>query len=86
MSSTLAGDKDPNGTVFDRMNGAIENSEENVEVFCKHFAQHGSKKQPIIAISRYKNNKNNNKNNTNNNNNKSKSYVYTNNNKKRNYV
>ena len=38
VSSTSAGDKDPNETVIDTGNGAIENAEENVEVSYRHFA------------------------------------------------
>ena len=53
MSSTSAGDKDPNDeTVFDTGNGAIENTEESAEVSSKHSATHGSRKQPSIANSR----------------------------------
>ena len=53
MSTTSAGDKDPNDkTVIDTGNGAIENAEENNEVSFKHSATHGSRKQPSIANSR----------------------------------
>ena len=53
VSSTLAGDKDPNDeTVIDTGNGAIENAEQNAEVSSKHSATHGSRKQPSIANSR----------------------------------
>ena len=53
MSSTSAGDKDPNDkTVFYTGNGAIENAEENVEVSSKNSAPHVSRKQPSIANSR----------------------------------
>ena len=53
VSSTSAGDKDPNDeTVIDTGNGAIENAEENAEVSSKHYATHGSRKQPSIANSR----------------------------------
>ena len=53
VSSTSAGDKDPNGeTVSDTGNGAIENAEENAEVSSKHSATHGSRKQPSLANSR----------------------------------
>ena len=53
VSTTSAGDKDPNNeTVIDTGNGAIENAEENNEVFSKHSATHGSRKQPSIANSR----------------------------------
>ena len=53
VSTTATGDKDPNdGTVIDTGNGAIENAEENAEVFSKHSATHGSRKQPGIANSR----------------------------------
>ena len=49
VSSTSAGDKDPNGTVIDTRNGAIENAEENVEVSSRHSATHGSrKKNPVL--------------------------------------
>ena len=53
VSSTLAGDKDPNDkTVIDTGNGAIENAEENAEVSSKHSATYGSRKQPSIDNSR----------------------------------
>ena len=53
MSTTSAGDKDPNDeTVIDTGNGAIEIAEENNEVSSKHSATHGSRKQPSIANSR----------------------------------
>ena len=42
MSSTSAGDKDPNETVIDTGNGALENAEENVEVSSRHSATQGS--------------------------------------------
>ena len=51
VSSTSAGDKDPNGTLLDTRNGAIENAEENVELSSRHSATHGSRKQPSIAKS-----------------------------------
>ena len=41
VSSTSAGDKDPNETVIDTGNGAIENTEENLEVSSRHSATHG---------------------------------------------
>ena len=50
MSTTSAGDKDPNDeTVIDTGNGAIENAEENNEVSSKHSATNGSRQQPSIA-------------------------------------
>ena len=52
VSTTSAGDKDPNDeTVIDTGNGAMENAENN-EVSSKHSATHGSRKQPSIANSR----------------------------------
>ena len=52
VSSTSAGDKDPNNeTVIDTGNGAIENAEENAEVSSKHSATHESRNQPSIANS-----------------------------------
>ena len=52
MSSTSAGDKDPNETVIDTGNGALENAEGNVEVSTGHSATQGSRKQPSTANSR----------------------------------
>ena len=52
VSSTSVVDKDPNETVFHTGNGALENAEENVEVFSRHSATQGSRKQPSIANSR----------------------------------
>ena len=53
VSSTSAGDKDPNEeTVIDTGNGALENAEEKVEVSSMHSATQGSRKQPSIANSR----------------------------------
>ena len=52
VSSTSAGDKDPNETVIDTGNGAIENAERNVEVSSRHSAAHGSRKEPSIHNSR----------------------------------
>ena len=52
MSSTSAGDKDPNETVIDTGNGAAGNGEENVDVSSRHSATQGSRKQPSIANSR----------------------------------
>ena len=52
VSSTSAGDKDPNDIVIDTGNGAIENAEENVEVSSRHFATQGSRKEPGIVNSR----------------------------------
>ena len=49
VSSLSAGDKDPNETVIDTGNGAVENAEENVEFSSSHFATQGSRKQPSIA-------------------------------------
>ena len=49
VSSTSAGDKDPNETVIDTGNGATENAEENAEVSSKHSVPQGSRKQPSIA-------------------------------------
>ena len=42
VSSTSAGDKDPNETVIDTRNGTLENAEENVEVSSRHSATQGS--------------------------------------------
>ena len=47
VSSLSAADKDPNETVFDTENGALENAKENVEVSSRHSATQGSRKQPI---------------------------------------
>ena len=55
MSSTSAGDKDPNETLIAVGNGAKENAEENVEVFSRHSATQGSRKQLSIANSRSSN-------------------------------
>ena len=52
VSSTSVGDKDPNKTVIDAGNGAIENADGNVEVSSRHSATQGSRKQPSIANSR----------------------------------
>ena len=52
VSSTLAGEKDPNKTVIDTESGAIESTEENFEVSSWHSATHGSRKEPSIANSR----------------------------------
>ena len=52
VSSASVGDKDPNEIVIDTRNGALENAEENVEVFSSHSATQGSRKQPSIANSR----------------------------------
>ena len=52
VSSTSAGDKDPNKTVINTGNGEIENAQENVEVSSRHSATQGSTKQPSIANSR----------------------------------
>ena len=52
VSSTSACDRDPNKTVIDTRNEAVENAEENVEVSSRHSATQGSRKQPSIAISR----------------------------------
>ena len=52
VSSTSAVDKDPNETVIDTGNGAIENAEENVEFSSRHSATQGSRKQTSIANSR----------------------------------
>ena len=49
VSSTSAGDKDPNETVVDTRHGAIENAEENVGVSSRHPATQRSRKQPSIA-------------------------------------
>ena len=51
VSSTSAGDKDPNETVIDTGNEAIENAEENVEVSAMHSATQRSRKQANIANS-----------------------------------
>ena len=51
MSSTSVGDKDPNETIIDTGNGALENAEEKVEVFLRHSSTQGSRKQPSIANS-----------------------------------
>ena len=52
VSSTSAVDKDPNETVIDTGNGALENAKENVEVSSRHSATQASRKQPSIANSR----------------------------------
>ena len=52
VSSTSATDNNPNATVFDAGNGAIENADENVEVSSRHSATQGSRKKPSIANSR----------------------------------
>ena len=53
VSTTSTADKDPNNEiVIHTGNGAIENAEENAQVFSKHSATHGSRKQPSIANSR----------------------------------
>ena len=52
VSSTAAVDKDPNETVIDTGNRALENGEEKVGVSSRHSAAHGSRKQPSIADSR----------------------------------
>ena len=52
VSFTSAVDRDPNETVIDTRNGAIENTEVNVEVSSRRSATHGSRKQPSIANSR----------------------------------
>ena len=52
VSSTSAGDKDPNETVIDTRNGTLENAEENVEVSSRHSATQGSRKEPSTANSR----------------------------------
>ena len=52
ISSTSAGDKDPNKTLIDIKNWKIENAHENVEVSSRHSATQGSRKQPSIANSR----------------------------------
>ena len=53
VSSTSAGDEDPNKTAIDTGNGEIENANGNVEVSYRHSATHGSRKQPSIANSRW---------------------------------
>ena len=50
--STSAVDKDPNETVIDAQNRAIENAEKNVEVSSRRFAAQGSRQQPGIGNSR----------------------------------
>ena len=52
VSSTSAGDNEPNETLIDTGNGAVEDAEENVKVSSRHFATQGSRKQPSIANSR----------------------------------
>ena len=52
VSSTSAVDKDPNETVIDTGNEALENAVGNVEVSFRHSATQGSRKQPSIANSR----------------------------------
>ena len=53
MKTTSTGEKDPNDeTVIDTRNGAIENAEENAEVFSKHSVTYGSREQPSTANSR----------------------------------
>ena len=52
MSTTSAGDKDPNETVIDTGNGVTENVEENVEVSSRHSGTHRSKKELSNANSR----------------------------------
>ena len=49
VSSKSAVDKDPNETVIETGNGALENAEVNVEVYSRHFATQGSGKQLSIA-------------------------------------
>ena len=44
--------KNPNETVIDTGNGAVENAEENVEVSSRHSTTQVSRKQPSIANSR----------------------------------
>ena len=51
-SSTSAVDKDPNETVIYTGIGATEHAEENIEVFSRHSASLGSRKQPSIVKSR----------------------------------
>ena len=51
MSFTSAGDKEPNEIVINTGNGAMETAE-NVEVFSRFSAAHGSRKEPSIAYSR----------------------------------
>ena len=50
VSSTSADDKDPIDTVIDTRNGAIENAEENLEVFSRHSETQGSRKQHSITF------------------------------------
>ena len=50
-SYTSAGDKDPNETVFDTRNGAIENVEGNVDISSRRFATHRDRKESNIANS-----------------------------------
>ena len=50
LSSTSAGDKELIETLIDTGNGAIKNAEENLEVYSRHSATHGSKKQPSITF------------------------------------
>ena len=52
VSSKAAVDKDPNQTVVDTVNGALENAEENLEGSSRHSAAHGSRNQPSFANSR----------------------------------
>ena len=52
VSSTSVGDKNPNKTLIDTGNGAIENAEGNVGVYSRHFPTHGSRKPTTIANSR----------------------------------
>ena len=51
MSPTSAGDKDVNDAIIDTGIGAVENAEENVEVFLRVSATQGSRKHSSIAKS-----------------------------------
>ena len=49
MSSTSAGDKDPNETVNFTRNGVLKNDGENVEISSSHYATQGSRIEPSIG-------------------------------------
>ena len=52
VSAISVVDKEPNETVIDTGNGALENAEENFEVSSRHSATQESRQQPSIANSR----------------------------------
>ena len=49
MSSTSAGDKDPNETVNFTRNGVLKNDGGNVEISSSHYATQGSRIEPSIG-------------------------------------